>query len=66
MDDTARRVTASDDVAGAGLPDLDSPSGRRATRVVGAAVIRHRAGLEPISADDFAKHFGQLPGDDEG
>jgi hypothetical protein len=31
-----------------------------------AATIRQRAGLEPLSDDEFGRIFGDLPGDDEG
>jgi hypothetical protein len=47
--------------------DEELPDGRLVIRAdTSAEAIRRRAGLEPVSAAEFAEHFDQLPGDDEG
>jgi hypothetical protein len=67
MANTARHPTAIGDIAGENVADLDPPDERLVTRIdTSAAVIRHRAGLKPISAEDFATHFGRRPSDNEG
>ncbi len=67
MAETLRHLTVSGDVAGEYIVDEELPDGRLVIRAdTSAAAIRRRAGLEEISADDFAEHFGQLPTDDEG
>ena len=67
MADTARHLTATGDVAGEYVVDEELPDGRLVIRAdTSAAAIRRRAGLEQISADEFAEHFGQLRTDDEG
>jgi hypothetical protein len=67
MADTVRHLTATGDVYGEYVVDEELPDGRLVIRAdTSAEAIRRRAGLEQISADDFAEHFGQLPSDDEG
>ena len=67
MAETLRHLTVSGDVAGEYVVDEELPDGRLVIRAdTSAAAIRRRGGLEEISADDFAEHFGRLPTDDEG
>jgi hypothetical protein len=67
MADTACHLTATGDVDGGYVVDEELPDGRLVIRAdTSAEAIRRRAGLEQVSADEFAEHFGQLPTDDEG
>lgn len=67
MADTVRHLTATGDVDGEYVVDEELPDGRLVIRAdTSAEAIRRRAGVEQISADEFAEHFGQLPSDDEG
>jgi hypothetical protein len=62
MADTVRHVTATA-VDGEYVVEEEPPDGRLVTS---AEAIRRRAGVEQVSADEFAEHFGQLPADHEG
>ena len=67
MADTVRHRTATGDVAGEYVVDEGLPDRRLVIRAdTSAKAIRGRAGLEQISGDEFAEHFGQLAIDDEG
>ena len=65
--DTVRHRTATGDVAGEYVVDEGLRDRRLVIRAdTSAKAIRGRAGLEQISGDEFAEHFGQLAIDDEG
>jgi hypothetical protein len=67
MADPARHLTVTGDLDGEYIVDEELPDGRLVIRAdTSAAAMRRRAGLEQISADEFDRHFGQLPTDDEG
>jgi hypothetical protein len=67
MAETVRRLTATGDVDGEHVVDEQLADERLVIRAdSSAAAIRRRAGLEQVSADESAEHFGQLLSDDEG
>lgn len=67
MADAARHLTATGDIDGEYVVDEELPDGRLVIRAdTSAEAIRRRAGLEQISAEEFAEHFGELPTDNEG
>lgn len=67
MSDARRHLAVVDDPTGDYVVDEELADGRLVIRPdTSAAAIRRRAGLEPISAEEFAQHFGHLPTDEEG
>jgi hypothetical protein len=60
-------VTLSGDVAGEYVITDQRPGGEL-TLVpdTSIAAVRQRLGTEPMSAEEFEGHFGDLPTDDEG
>lgn len=65
MSDT-KLLKATGDVDGDWIVDEELSDGRLVIRPdTSAAAIRRRTGLEQISSDEFAEHFGHLPIDHE-
>jgi hypothetical protein len=60
-------VTLSGDVNGEYVVTDQQPDGEL-TLVpdTSIAAVRQRLGTEPMSAEEFERHFGDLPTDDEG
>jgi hypothetical protein len=60
-------VTLSGDVAGEYVI-TDQRAGGELTLVpdTSIAAVRQRLGTQPMSAEEFERHFGDLPTDDEG
>jgi hypothetical protein len=60
-------VTLSGDISGEYVVKDESPDGEL-TLVpdTSIAAVRQRLGTEPMSAEEFEQHFGDLPTDDEG
>ncbi len=60
-------VTLSGDINGEYVVKDESPDGEL-TLVpdTSIAAVRQRLGTEPMSAEEFEEHFGDLPTDDEG
>ena len=63
----AAHITVAGDLAGDYIVDEVLNDGRLVIRPdTGAAAIRRRQGLEPISREEFDQVFGELPTDQEG
>jgi len=60
-------VTLSGDINGEYVVKDEQPDGEL-TLVpdTSIAAVRQRLGTEPMSAEEFEQHFGDLPTDDEG
>jgi hypothetical protein len=60
-------VTLSGDINGEYLVKDEGPDGE-ITLVpdTSIAAVRQRLGTEPMTAEEFEQHFGDLPTDDEG
>ena len=60
-------VTLSGDRAGEYIVKDELPGGEL-TLVPDTSIdaVRQRLGTEPMSAEEFERHFGELPTDDEG
>jgi hypothetical protein len=60
-------VTLSGDISGEYVVKDEGPDGE-ITLVpdTSIAAVRQRLGTEPMSAEEFEQHFGDLPTDDEG
>jgi hypothetical protein len=60
-------VTLSGDISGEYVLKDEGPDGE-ITLVpdTSIAAVRQRLGTEPMSAEEFEQHFGDLPTDDEG
>ena len=60
-------VTLSGDINGEYVVKDESPDGEL-TLVpdTSIAAVRQRLGTEPMTAEEFEQHFGNLPTDDEG
>ncbi len=67
MSVVAEHVTLSGDRDGEYLIAEESPDGALLlTPDTSIAAIRRRLGTRPMSAEEFDRHFGDLPTDDEG
>jgi hypothetical protein len=63
----AAHVKLAGDLTGDYVVDEMLDDGRLVIRPdTSAKAIRGRQGLEPISAEEFDRHFGHLPTDSEG
>ncbi|MFI5008788.1 MAG: hypothetical protein ACHQDY_00770 [Solirubrobacterales bacterium] len=60
-------VTLSGDIAGEYVVVEQRPDGELTLAPdTSIAAIRKRLGTEPMSGEEFERHFGDLPTDDEG
>ena len=63
----AAHITLAGDLSGEYVVDEVLDDGRLVIRPdTSAHAIHRRLGLEPVSAEEFEAHFGDLPTDDEG
>jgi hypothetical protein len=60
-------VTLSGDIVGEYIVEERGPGGElKLVPDTSITAIRQRLGTEPMTAEDFDRHFGDLPTDDEG
>ena len=60
-------VTLSGDITGDYIVDEKGPGGElRLVPDTSISAIRQRLGTEPMTVEEFDRHFGDLPSDDEG
>ena len=60
-------VTVTGAIVGEYIVDEREPGGElRLVPDTSIAAIRERLGTEPMTAEEFEEHFGDLPTDDEG